>query len=182
MHAYSNQRRTVEKFLKEFKAHFGPPGTIKIIFGDWGARAPGSHLQYSEPTIKKAGFLMLENAGYEVIWWPEFRTSKMCSSCLCAEGINEKFLLVESPKPWRAGHDILCHGLVRCQKCKAFWNRDLNACRNMLVGHKHWVEQEEIHPLFRRPAIAQQIAGLQQVQQQEELVPEALDSDYEGDY
>lgn len=67
---------------------------------------------------------------YKVYLVDEFRTSCMCSICRDETGRCEKFIVRENPKPYRSGN-ILVHGAISCQNCKAVWNRDVNGATNI---------------------------------------------------
>jgi transposase len=55
----------------------------------------------------------------------------MCCNCKDENGVCEKFLKINSPRPWKAKEEILCHGLVKCKTCKTMFNRDLNSSVNI---------------------------------------------------
>src|SRR5205807_4489765 len=70
--------------------------------------------------------------GYLVYLIDEFRTSCRCHKC---ESELETFMKRENPRPWRQGNIVEVHGLLRCTsaKCGTVYNRDYNACQNMIL-------------------------------------------------
>mgnify|MGYP000938465553 CR=1 FL=1 len=84
-------------------------------------------MKYKEPTKGIGMRNLLRQNKYQVYLVDEFRTSCRCSSC---EGLNEKFKVIENPKPYRSG-SVLVHGLLKCKSCSGVWNRDCNGATNI---------------------------------------------------
>ena len=72
--------------------------------------------------------MLLRQNNYKTYLVDEFRTSCMCSRC--EEGLCEKFMLRENPKPFR-DNLALCWGLLKCKICDSVWNRDCNGATNI---------------------------------------------------
>ena len=126
-HARINRERSEMKMINNFKKTFGPPDKVVVAFGDFEQQ---HHMKYKEP-VKGKGFRKLfKKCGYHDTYLVnEFRTSCRCYACQGGE--NEKFLLVQNPRPWKKGEMILRHGLIRCKTCQRTWNRDVNGSLNI---------------------------------------------------
>ena len=85
------------------------------------------HMKFKEPIKGKGMRTLFRKNGFTTYLVDEFRTSCRCSKC---EGINEKFKVVDNPKPYKSG-SILVHGLIRCKSCCGVWNRDCNGATNI---------------------------------------------------
>ena len=126
---YVKTKQSEEKMIKNFKNKFGTPEDSFIAFGDWSQK---EQMKYKEPSKGKSFRSLFRKHGYEVLLVDEYRTSKMCCKCKSVEGICEKFLLKESPRPWRKKNGMnLCHGLVKCKICLTMFNRDMNSSMNI---------------------------------------------------
>ena len=126
---YVKTKQSEEKMIKSFKNKFGTPEESFIAFGDWSQK---EQMKYKEPSKGKSFRSLFRKHGYEVLLIDEYRTSKMCCNCKSVEGICEKFLLKESPRPWRKKNGMnLCHGLVKCKICLTMFNRDMNSSINI---------------------------------------------------
>jgi len=78
--------------------------------------------------------------GYETYLVDEYNTSCKCSKC--EEGICEKFITRENPRPYKSGN-ILVHGAIRCKNCLAVWNRDVNSSTNIYRIAKNAIKGKE---------------------------------------
>jgi hypothetical protein len=125
---YTRTQKSEMKMLERFKQKLSPPESSIIAFGDW---SQANQMKYKEPSKGKSFRNLFRKAGYEVYLVNEFRTSKMCCNCMNEDGKCEKFLKINSPRPWKRDEEILCHGLVKCKTCNTMFNRDLNSCVNI---------------------------------------------------
>ncbi len=140
---YKLTQKSEATMVNNFKKKFGKPDDVVLIFGDW---SEGKCMPYIEPTKKGIGMRSLfRRNGFENIFlaW-EFRTSKKCFNCKNEneeEGINEKWLMVDNPKPDKNKNNntdtnkrkekVLCNGLLKCKTCNRIWNRDVNGSLNI---------------------------------------------------
>jgi hypothetical protein len=120
--------RSDKLLINKFKRKFGgPPQDTALIFGDWAQRQNSRFM----PPSKGVGFRKLfRRFGYQVFLTNESRTSKSCNGCQQHDALCEKFKWIQNPDTRKNNH-ILCHGLLRCTICGRFWNRDVNAARNI---------------------------------------------------
>lgn len=131
---YVRTKRSEERMLKSFKEQMGSPEETFIAIGDW---SQAQQMKFKEPTKGKGFRKLFRKAGYKVYLVNEFRTSKMCCKCKKEKGECEKFLKVKSPRPWRNGEMIMCHGLVKCKTCNTMFNRDMNSSENIKEVVRH---------------------------------------------
>lgn len=130
-YAFINRKRTERLMLQRFLNAFGNPENVVIAFGDWEQK---KHMKYKEPTKGKGMRKLFREFGYLVYLVDEFRTSCKCYNCKSAEpetGYCEKFRYCENPRPWKAGEQMLRHGLVKCKTCQSLWNRDVLSSLNL---------------------------------------------------
>ncbi len=127
LNEYINRKKHEQKMINNFKRIFGKPEDVIICAGDWEQK---QHMKYKE-AIKGLGMRKLfRQNNYKVYLVDEFRTSCMCSKCGNENGKCEKFMIRKNPKPYKSGN-ILVHRVLRCEKCNAVWNRDVNSATNM---------------------------------------------------
>lgn len=130
-YAFINRKRTERLMLQRFLNAFGSPENVVIAFGDWEQR---KHMKYKEPTKGKGLRKLFREFGYLVYLVDEFRTSCKCYNCKSTEpemGYCDKFRICENPRPWKAGEQILRHGVIKCKTCCTLWNRDVLSSLNM---------------------------------------------------
>ena len=128
MSRFVKTKQSEMKMLKNFENKFGKPDEIFIAFGDWSQK---NQMKYKEPTKGKSFRSLFRKAGYKVYLVDEYRTSKKC--CKCKDDSEcETFLKVLSPRPWKKNEYVIRHGLVKCKTCNTMFNRDVNACSNMV--------------------------------------------------
>ena len=113
--------------IKNFEK-IGKSNETFIAFGDWSQK---EQMKFKEPTKGKSFRNLFRKAGYQVYLIDEYKTSKQCCNCKKMNAINEKFLKIKSPRPWRKNTEILCNGLVKCTTCKTMFNRDTNSVVNI---------------------------------------------------
>ena len=87
-------------------------------------------MKFKEATKGKGVRTLFRKAGYSVYLVDEFRTSCKCSKCMKVDGVCNKFLIKDNPRPYRKNR-ILCHGLTKCKICGSLWNRDRNGASNI---------------------------------------------------
>jgi len=126
-----NRKRSERMMLQRFLNIFGYPEEVVIAFGDWEQK---KHMKFKEPTKGKGMRTLFRKFGYLVYMVDEFRTSCKCYNCKAEpkdEGRCEKFRVCENPRPWKAGEQMLRHGLVKCTTCACLWNRDVLSSLNI---------------------------------------------------
>jgi hypothetical protein len=114
--------------INRFKDKYGSPSDVLIAFGDHEQK---HQMRHHEPTKDVGIRRLFRRNGYQVYLIDEYRTSCRCHKCGCQ---IEMFLSRMSPRPWRKQSVVSVHGLLRCQsvKCRTVYNRDYNACQNMV--------------------------------------------------
>jgi transposase len=136
LNGYLNTKRSEQRMLQNFQKLFGKPENVMIAFGDWEQR---QQMKYKEPTKGKGLRNLFRKYGYKTFLVDEFRSSCKCSKC--EGGDCKKFLMVENPKPYH-NNQQLCWGLLRCQICNGFWNRDCNGAKNIYKIASNIVNQQ----------------------------------------
>jgi hypothetical protein len=128
--AYSNMQRSENLLIQNFRKKFGNPDEVLIAFGDHSQTT--GQMKHMEPTKDIGMRRLFRRYGYDVYLIDEYNTSCKCSRC--GERV-EKFMSRESRRD-DAGNNYtsLIHGLLRCSSvnCKINYNRDYNACKNIL--------------------------------------------------
>ena len=130
-YGYINRQKSESNMVNNFKEKVGNPEETIVIMGDFDKK---SNMKGKEPAKIKGLRKVLRNGGYKVYLINEFRTSKLCNKC-CSE--------VENFKEKSDGY--LEWSLVRCTNvdcrpesmqnnldARRIYNRDQNACMNML--------------------------------------------------
>lgn len=136
LNGYLNTKRSEQQMLQNFQKLFGKPDNVMIAFGDWEQR---QQMKYKEPTKGKGIRNLFRKYGYKTFLVDEFRSSCKCSKC--EGGDCKKFLMVKNPKSYR-NNQQLCWGLLRCQICNGFWNRDCNGAKNIYKIASNIVNQQ----------------------------------------
>ena len=126
--SYVGKTKSEQKMLKKFKEKFGNSDETLIAFGDWSQK---EQMKFKQPSKGKSFRSLFRKAGYKVYLIDEYKTSKQCCNCKDTNAINEKFLKVMSPRPWKRDTEIMCHGLVKCKTCNTMFNRDTNSVVNI---------------------------------------------------
>jgi transposase len=124
LNGYINRKRNEQKLIKNFSNKFGDKEDVIVCFGDFEQK---KHMKFKEPIKGKGMRTLFRKNGFITYLVDEFRTSCRCSRC---EGLNEKFKVMENPKPYRSG-SFLVHGLLKCKSCSGVWNRDCNGATNI---------------------------------------------------
>ncbi len=190
-----NRDRSERKMINNFEKKFGKPENVVLAYGDFGQK---HQMKFKEPTLGKGMRDLFRRYGYRDLYLiDEFCTSKKCNECeenyIFEEneeiGNCEKFLLINNPK-FRYGKkerksgeraETLCHGLMRCQTCERYWNRDVNASRNMMRLGTSAIKGGETRPkYFSRK---KKDKGCKEAKEEEEEEDEEEeDEDEEDDY
>lgn len=147
LNVYTNIQKSESKLIKNFGKKFGNSEKVQVIWGDYDN--DGKHIKNKEPIVTKRLRKLFRKNGYTVYLINEFRTSKTCNIC---KKDTENFHK-------RKKGDFLVWGLLRCQnlkcisetqngkKCRRYFNRDKNSCKNMLTII------QELKKTGKRPAI-----------------------------
>jgi hypothetical protein len=153
-----NKNKADDRLALELRNKFGQDAVL--LMGDWSAPMQ----KYHEPIRGKGIRDALRHRGFEVLLLDEFRTSKVCPSCL--QPSLKKFKRVTNPRTWRREEYpmVTCHGLLRCnnQECMQtvvgnhrYWNRDLAS----VLNYRHILNGLRANglrpPVFQRPRLPQ---------------------------
>lgn len=144
-----NMKRNEDNFINKFRATFGDPKDIVVIFGDWEER-PG-FLRGKEPTKGKSMRTMIRKAGFDVYLLDEFRTSKTCNHCHEENEMN--FIKRKEPRYWKKNETQNVWGLLRCKNgnCRRIHNRDKNSASNMFfIATTIILEGKRPEPFLRK--------------------------------
>jgi hypothetical protein len=154
-------RKSEDKFLNNIEKMYGKKDEIVIGYGDWSRDKQMKHLMPSS----NIGLRKKIEKKYKVFLVNEYCTSKLCSSC--NKELKNYIMSSEDIKKYDKKHkkkleknDIKKHRLLVCLGCSSlenkkstFWNRDINACVNMLNLTKEWINKRTRNPLFCRKKI-----------------------------
>ena len=141
MNTYTNTKKSESKMINSFKEKIGKPNKVVIIYGDYDDK--GRHIKGKEPIVSKRLRRVFREVGYDEYLINEHNTSALCNIC---EHKTEKCLTRVSQKPKNKKKIVFeeVWGLRRCSNlnCKAttkkgiicprLYNRDDNACMNMI--------------------------------------------------
>lgn len=126
---YINTQKSEAKMINNFTEKFGGPEGCLLVIGDFDKK---NNMKGKEPTINRKTRKIFRLRGYKPYKVNEYCTSKKCSRC---ENDVETFLRREMKNKKTGKKKIIkVWGLVRCKAktCKLIFNRDTNACLNML--------------------------------------------------
>ena len=151
-------RKSEDKFLNNIEKVYGKKEDIVIGYGDWSQDKQMKHLIPSS----NIGLRRKIEKRYKVFLVNEYRTSKLCSCC--NKELKNYKMSNEDIKKYEKKHkkqlnkeDLTKHRLLVCSGCSSsenkkstFWNRDINACVNMLKLSKEWINNKTRNSLFCR--------------------------------
>jgi hypothetical protein len=151
-------RKSEDKFLNNIEKVYGNKEDIVIGYGDWSQDKQMKHLIPSS----NIGLRRKIEKRYKVFLVNEYCTSKLCSCC--NKELKNYKMSNEDIKKYKNKHkkqlnkeDLTKHRLLVCHGCSSsenkkstFWNRDINACVNMLRLSKEWINNKKRNPLFCR--------------------------------
>lgn len=140
LNGYIKRKTSEQNFMNRFTEKFGKSSDTVICIGDFVQR---SHMKYKEPVKGKGFRSMFRKSGYKLYLIDEFRTSCMC--CKCEKGRCDNTVTRNDPRPWNKGNTQKIHELLRCtnDKCRSFWNRDINGSTNILKLAKAIINGED---------------------------------------
>ena len=152
-------RKSEDKFLNNIEKIYGKKEDIAIIYGDWSNPKQMKHLIPSS----NLGLKRLIEKKYKVLMIDEYCTSKLCSKCnkeltyykmtkKDIEIYENKHLIDKKELKSKTKHRLLvCSGCCGSENKKStFWNRDVNACLNMLKLTRQWINTKSRNVLFSR--------------------------------
>ncbi len=142
-------QKSESKMINNFKKKFGNPEEVIIAIGDWEQK---QQMKFKEPTIGKGIRKIFRKNHYDVYLVDEFRTSCICCKCQRNDSRNEKFLKRKDPRPWKKNQEELklVHGLLKCQTCRGYWNRDVNGAINIRTMAEKAISGEDRLIAFQR--------------------------------
>jgi hypothetical protein len=154
LRSFIYRKKSEDKFLKRIEDTYGKRGDIFIGYGDW---SNNKQMKYIMPT-KGIGFRKLINKRFDTALVHEFRTSKLH---------NGTYKNLNNHKPEGSDkkiHRLLCVDIVDKNsglenKKTIFVNRDVNACKNILLLLKSWVFQKKRPKEFCRSKIVPSIVS-----------------------
>ena len=149
-------RKSEDKFLNNIEKTYGKKEDITIIYGDW---SNPKHMKHLAPS-SNLGLKRLIEKKYKVLMIDEYCTSKLCSKCnkeLTHYKMSKKDIINYQNKNKKELKSKNKHRLLVCSGCcssenkiKTFWNRDVNACLNMLKLTQQWINTKSRNVLFSR--------------------------------
>lgn len=154
-------RKSEDKFLNNIEKIYGKKEDIVIGYGDWSLNKQMKHLMPSS----NIGIRRKIEKRFNVFLVNEYCTSKLCSCC--NKELKNYKMSCKDIKKYEEKHkgkidknEIVKHRLLVCSGCSSlenkkstFWNRDINACVNMLKLTKEWINNKRRNPLFCRKQI-----------------------------
>ena len=160
-----NLRKSEDKFLNNIEKKYGKKEDIVIGYGDWSNDKQMKHLIPSS----NIGLRKKIEKRYKVFLVSEYCTSKLCSSC--NKELKNYRMNKEDIEKYEKKHntklnknDLIKHRLLVCLGCSSsenknstFWNRDINACVNMLKLSKEWIFNKTRNSLFCKISNSNQI-------------------------
>ena len=141
-----NRRRSGDQFLNCIQQIYGSPKDVVICYGNWSETQQMKYLMPSQGI----GLRRLISQRFETIMVDEYRTSKLCNQCHHKLEHYENLYRV-----------LVC---TNCQndrldsKC-CFFNRDSNACMNMLYLTKEWLHHQTRPVLYSRTQASNRACG-----------------------
>jgi len=119
------------------------PKTTLLGCGDW-SNPPG--LKGLEPAPVKKLRRELRKMGVTVVKIDEHRTSLACSQCCVSKTKNVRYR--------KNGKSVECHQTIRClnNECGVYWQRDVNASRNIFSILMAKVQGIQRPPVLHRGA------------------------------
>ena len=154
-------RKSEDKFLNNIEKMYGKKEEIVIGYGDWSLDKQIKHLMPSS----NIGIRRKIEKKFKVFLVNEYCTSKLCSCC--NKELNNYIMSDKDIKKYEVKnkkkiekYNIKKHRLLVCTGCSSsenknstFWNRDINACINMLKLTKEWINNKRRNSLFCRKQI-----------------------------
>ena len=155
LHVYINAKKSEQWMVNKFRHIFGHPPEVVIGIGDWEQR---KHRKFKEPRKGVGLRTTLRRAGYKVFLVDEFRTSLQCSNCRTENAKCVPFLHRMDPDERKQNRRMQeFRGVLRCQECDTYWNRDHNAAINIARLTRDAIDGRERAEYLRRPqTISQQ--------------------------
>jgi hypothetical protein len=137
-------KQAVHKAIKKVIGADAVVQRTVIGFGDWGQ--PKGFKGGATAPVKKLRRAM-RRTGLKVLKIDEYRTSKCCSKCCCEAGRAKEVSYGEG------NAKKTCHQVVRCKnsECEVYWQRDVNASRNMRTLLMAILNGQERPARMRRP-------------------------------
>jgi len=124
-----NRRQSEDQFLNRMEQTFGSRDDVLICYGDWSQTQQMKYLMPSQGV----GLRRLIQKRFDVVMVDEFRTSKLCNQC-----------------HGELGHYENLYRVLVCQNCQynrleskcCIFNRDANACMNLLYLSHEWIQHQ----------------------------------------
>jgi len=132
--SWIDRRKSEDLFLERVKKTYGSPDEIVVCHGNWSQHR---QMKYLHPTLG-IGMRRLLGRRYKVLLVDEWGTSKYCNQC------HHELIHHHSSE---TGNDL--YRVVCCPECQSssseskksyFFNRDANACMNILYLCHEWLD------------------------------------------
>jgi len=135
-----NRRRSQDQFLNRIEKVFGRSEDIVICYGNWSET---KQMKYLMPSLG-IGLRRLVSKRFETFLVDEYRTSKLCNQChQQLEHHNSLYRVLVCPT---------CQNNRSESKC-CFFNRDANACMNMLFLTREWLQYQRRPEAYKRSSV-----------------------------
>jgi hypothetical protein len=157
MNVYINTQKSESKMMTNFKEKIGEPENVIIIYGDYDDK--NTQVKGKEPIVSKRLRRVFRENRYRVLLINEYNTSALCNIC-CQKTESCKTRISKKPKYKEKNHIEEVWGLRRCSNlnckvttkkgvlCRRVYNRDDNACMNMIKIVEHIKKHGTRPPLY----------------------------------
>ena len=135
-----NRRSSEDRFLNRIEDMYGHPDDLLLCYGNWSQTAQMKYLMPSQGV----GLRRLIGKRFEIVMVDEYRTSKLCNQChevLESQGNLYRVRLCRNCKDNRSE-----------SKCWIF-NRDANACMNILFLTREWLHGQVRPEKYKRSTL-----------------------------
>lgn len=133
------RRRSEDLFLNRIEQTYGKPEEILLCYGNWSQTKQMKHLK---PTMG-VGLRKKINQKFDMVLIDEFRSSKLCNQC------HQELTHYQTKDSTQPNQVQSIYRLLVCPHCRSdsltsknsyFFNRDANACGNLLHIGQTWLD------------------------------------------
>lgn len=142
------KRKSEDHFLNRIEQTYGKPKDVLLCYGNWSQPHQMKHLM---PTMG-VGLRKKIHQKFDMVLIDEFRSSKLCNQC------HKELTHYQTTDPAQPDKVQSIYRLLVCPRCQSdsltskniyFFNRDANACGNLLYLSQTWLI-EGIRPIEYR--------------------------------